>query len=216
MIHGEKKIKSRKKNWKPNKLRTKLSVIIYSTHHKKSWKKQRNTTNLFHASLSLSRQFIYFHVHSWSINSNKVRISWVYYCSCLHLQFNLIFGYRIFVFFFPSPLSFVSFVFHFHFFVSHWILWKVNISIVFMTCRHSSGILTFLFPYCLSFYKILDFISGRSVWIYFSQNHAIEYDFVAKKWQCHVCAFSAHKFSTTFIHWTKNASENEMNRPKKK
>lgn len=120
-----------------------------------------------------------------------------------------------FSFFFPSPLSFVSFVFHFHFVVSHWTLWKVNISIVFMTCRHSSGILTFLFPCCLSFYKILDFISGRSVWIYFSQNHAIEYDFVAKKWQCHACAFSAHKFSTTFIHWTKNASENEMNRPKK-
>lgn len=114
MIHGEKKIKSRKKNWKPNKHRTKLSVIIYSTHHKKSWKKQRNTTNLFHASLSLSRQFIYFHVHSWSINSNKVRISWVYYCSCLHLQFNLIFGYRIFVFFsFPSIICLVCISFSF-------------------------------------------------------------------------------------------------------
>lgn len=130
MIHGEKKIKSRKKNWKPNKHRTKLSVIIYSTHHKKSWKKQRNTTNLFHASLSLSRQFIYFHVHSWSINSNKVRISWVYYCSCLHLQFNLIFGYRIFVFFFLPlyHLSRLYFIFISSYHIGYYEKWTFQLS----------------------------------------------------------------------------------------
>lgn len=53
MIHGEKN-KEPKKNWKPNKHRTKLSVIIYSTHHKKSWKKNNEIPQICFTLLYLS------------------------------------------------------------------------------------------------------------------------------------------------------------------